>query len=469
VYHTPRSDSRQGQEATMTATILQRTPPGPRGHLLLGHLPEYQRDPLTLFMNAALRYGGVVRLRFAGRHVFFVNHPDAIKHVLQDNNRNYHKSVGYEKTRPMLGYGLLTSEDDFWRRQRRLAQPAFHRKQIGAFAATMTDATAQMLERWRAFAASGRTFDVAQEMMRLTLTIVGKTLFSSDVSGEADTVGRALTIALEHTNKRMQSLFDLGEKLPLPENRRFDEAIATLDRVVYGMIEERRRGTHDEYHDLLSLLLHAQDDDTGERMSDKQLRDEAMTIFLAGHETTANALSWAWVLLSKHPDVLRKLQAEVDTVLAGRAPTLDDLPQLRYTRMVLDEVLRLYPPAWAIGRNTIGDDTIIDYHVPANSIVAMSAYVTHRLPQFWPNPEGFDPERFAPGAEEKRPRFAYFPFGGGPRLCIGNNFALMEAVLILAMVVQRFRLDLVPGHPIEPEPMVTLRPRHGVLVTLHAR
>jgi len=399
--------------------------------------------------------------------VYLVSHPDLIKHILQDNNRNYHKSVGYEKTRPMLGYGLLTSEDDFWRRQRRLAQPAFHRKHISAFATTMTDATSQMLQRWQHHAESGAPFNAAAEMMRLTLTIVGRTLFNTDLSDEADKVGQALTIALEHTNRRMQSLFDLGEKLPTPENRRFNEAIKTLDEVVYGMIEERRR-TNIDNGDLLSLLLHAQDEETGERMSDKQLRDEAMTIFLAGHETTANALAWTWYLLSKHPDVARRLRNELAAVLGGRTPTLDDLPNLVYTKMVLDEALRLYPPAWAIGRNSLAADKLGDYHLPANSIVVLSPYVTHRLPEFWPNPEGFDPERFRPEQAENRPRFAYFPFAGGPRLCIGNNFALMEMQLILAMIAQRYHLDLVPGHPIELEPMVTLRPRHGVLVTLRS-
>jgi cytochrome P450 len=450
----------------MTVAALHRPVPGPRGNLFLGSIRGYQRNPLRLFTEATRHYGPIVRFRFGTREVYFMSHPDYVKHVLQEHNRNYHKSLAYDKTRPMLGYGLLTSEDEFWRRQRRLVQPAFHRKYIGSFATTMTDATDAMLERWEPYAQTGQPFDVAKEMMRLTLTIVGKTLFSTDVSGEADRVGQALTIALEHTSKRMQALFDLGEKLPTPENRRFNEAIRTLDEVVYGMIEERRR-TGAAYNDLLSLLLHAQDEDTGERMSDKQLRDEAMTIFLAGHETTANALSWTWYLLSKHPDVARTLRAEVNQVLGGRVPTLEDLPKLRYTKMVIDESLRLFPPAWGVGRTALGDDEIDGYRIPGGAIVALSAYVTHRLPEFWDNPEGFDPERWTPERNEKRPRFAYFPFGGGPRLCIGNNFALMEAQLIVATIAQRYRIDLVPGHPIVPEPMVTLRPKHGVLMTLH--
>ena len=449
----------------MTATALQRVAPGPRANLLLGSLPEYQRDPLNLFMNAALRYGDIVRLRIGPRAVHLITSPDYIKYVLQENNRNYHKSASYEKTKPLLGQGLLTSEDDFWRRQRKLSQPAFHRQRIGAFATTMTDATNEMLDRWQAAVERAQPMDIAKEMMRLTLTIVGQTLFSTDVSDEADSVGRALTIALEHTTHRMQAIFDLGERLPTPENRRFHEAIKTLDKIVFGMIEERRRSGVD-HGDLLSMLLQARDEETGESMSDKQLRDEAMTIFLAGHETTANALAWSWYLLSKHPDVARRLRAELDETLGGRVPTVQDLPNLRYTTMVIEEAMRLYPPAWAIGRNTIGEDEIGGYHIPADSIVAISSYVTHRLPTYWDNPEGFDPERFTPERSEGRPRFAYFPFGGGPRICIGNNFAMMEMQLVLATIAQRYRLDLTPGQVIEPEPMVTLRPRNGIQMTV---
>lgn len=452
----------------MTQTQLQRVAPGPRGNLLLGSLPDYQRDPLNLFMNAALEYGGIVRFRMGPRNIHLITDPDSIKYVLQDNNRNYHKSVSYEKTKPMLGEGLLTSEDDFWRRQRKLAQPAFHRQRIGAFATTMTEATATMLDRWQSAAEQSQPLDIAREMMRLTLTIVGLTLFSSDVSGAAETVGRALTVALEHTNQRMQAIFDLGEKLPTRENRRFAAAIQMLDRVVYGMIEQRRRSGEDT-GDLLSMLLHSTDAETGESMSDRQLRDEAMTIFLAGHETTANALAWTWYLLSKHPEVARRLRAEVDQVLGDRVPTIEDLPRLRYTEMVLYESMRLYPPAWAIGRNSIAADEIGGCSIPPDSIIALSPYVTHRLPAYWDNPEGFDPDRFTPERSAGRPRFAYFPFGGGPRLCIGNNFAMMEAQLVVAMVAQRYRLELVPGQIVDPEPMITLRPRNGVLMTVKGR
>jgi cytochrome P450 len=452
----------------MTVATIRRPVPGPRGDMLLGSLRPYQRNSIRFFLEATRQYGPLVQFRFGPRSVYLVTHPEYVKHVLQDNNRNYHKSLAYEKTRPMLGYGLLTNEDEPWRRQRRLAQPAFHRKHIGAFAATMTDAATTMVDRWDGRVRSGEPFDVAHEMMRLTLTIVGQTLFSTDVSDEADRVGQALTTALVEVTRRFQALIPWREKLPSAQNRRFEAAIRTLDDVVYGMIAERRR-TGAAGDDLLGLLLAAQDEDTGERMSDKQLRDEAMTIFLAGHETTANALAWTWYVLSKHPDVLRTLHAELGTVLSGRVPTLHDLPQLRYTTMVINESLRLVPPAWGIGRTALEDDEIDGYHIPAGTIVALSPYVTHRQPDLWPNPEGFDPERWAPEQPTERQRFAYFPFGGGPRLCIGNNFALMELQLILATVAQRVRLDLVPGHPIALEPGITLRPKHGVLMTAHQR
>lgn len=452
----------------MAVATFPRTAPGPRGNIFVGSLRAYQRSPLRFFLEATREYGPIVRFQFAGRPVYLVTGPEHVKHVLQDNNRNYHKSFAYDKMRPLIGNGLLTSEDDFWRRQRRLAQPAFHRKHIGAFAGSMTGATEATLAQWDERVHSGAPFDVAHEMTRLTLTIVGQTLFSTDVSGEADRVRQALTTALEETTQRFQTIVPWREKLPTPQNRRYDEAIRTLDDVVYGMIAQRR-SSGEAGNDLLGLLLEVQDEDTGERMSDKQLRDEAMTIFLAGHETTANALAWTWYLLSKHPDVLRTLHAELCEVLGGRVPTLADLPHLRYTKMVIDESLRLFPPAWGIGRAAMSDDEIDGYHIPQGSIVALSAYVTHRLPEYWPNPEGFDPQRWAGEQGDQRPRFAYFPFGGGPRLCIGNNFALMELQLVLATMAQRVRLDVVPGHPIALVPGVTLRPKHGILVTAHRR
>ncbi|MFH7027550.1 MAG: cytochrome P450 [Heteroscytonema crispum UTEX LB 1556] len=446
----------------------QNIPPGPQGAAIVGSLPDLQKDPLNFLLNLRREYGNVARFRLGTRSLYLVSHPDDIKHVLQENHKNYHKSLGYQKLESFLGQGLLTSEDDVWRRDRKLMQPAFHRDRISGFSQTMINATEAMLERWKGFASRGEAINVTAEMMRLTLTIVCLTLFTSDISDEASDVGQALTVVLRHANNRISSLFPLPENFPTEENYRFQQALKTLDRVVYNLINERRQSGEDT-GDLLSMLVFARDEETGESMSEKQLRDEVMTIFLAGHETTANALSWTWYLLSKHPDVERRLDAELKEVLGGRVPTLFDLKNLKYTLQVLNETMRLYPPVWEIGRENIGTDQLGGYDIPSNSTIILSAYVTHRHPDFWENPEGFDPERFSPEHSGNRPQYAYFPFGGGPRTCIGNNFALMEAQLVIADIAQKYRLELVPGHVVEPEPMITLRPRNGILMTLHPK
>lgn len=443
-----------------------RRPPGPKGHFIVGSLPERRNEPLKLYLEGALKHGDIVYYKMGPVDVYLLNNPEHIKHVLQDNQRNYFKGKGYDKLFPVLGNGLLLSDGDFWHRQRKLSQPAFHRQRLIGFSKTMTDATAEMLERWKKHPA-GETLDVAKEMMRLTLAIVSRTLLSTDVSDDADNVGAALTRLLAETNDRLLSIFP-WEKVPSPRNSRFKKDLETLDSVVFRVIEERRR-TGQDTGDLLSMLMQTRDEETGESMNDRQLRDEVMTIFLAGHETTATLLSWAFVLLSRNPHVARKLAAEAKEICAGgRTPTFEDLPRLRYTQMVIDETLRLYPPAWVLARENKADDEIGGYTIPAGSIIVLSPYVVHRLPHLWDNPEGFDPERFSPEhAGAPRHKFSYFPFSGGPRVCIGNNFAIMEAQLILAMITSRYRLDLVPGFPIEPEALITLRPKHGVGVTLH--
>ena len=374
--------------------------------------------------------------------------------------------MGIDPLHAALGNGLLLSEGDFWRRQRRLAQPAFHRQRLVSFATTMVDSTQAMLTRWEGFE-PGAPFDVAQEMMRLTMGIVSRTLLGMDVSEDARdarNVSGALTRLLEESNRRLLSVIRL-EKLPLPRNLRFKKDIALLDSVVFKIIAQRRKSGEDT-GDLLSMFMHARDEETGEGMDDRQLRDEVMTMFLAGHETTANLLSWTWMLLSQHPAVQDKLRAELAEVLGGKAPTFEDLPRLTYTRMVLEEVLRLYPPAWILARQAREADEIGGFTIPKDSLIVLCSYVVHRLPRLWPNPEGFDPERFAPGREEGRHKYAYFPFSGGPRSCIGNAFAMMEAQLVLATVAQRFRLDLLPGHPVKADPSITLRPKDGVRVTI---
>jgi len=448
----------------MTAPAIA---PGPKPSLLEAFSYRPGRDPLAFFTNLARTYGDIVAYRLGGERLLFVNHPQHIKDVLVTHNRNFTKGRALQRTKRLLGEGLLTSEGATHLRQRRLMQPAFHRERIAAYADTMVAYADRMRGAWR----DGATLDVAQEMNRLTLSIVGKTLFDADVESQAAKVGEALTGVMETFWMTMLPFSELLEHLPVPKLRRGRAARAQLDAIIYGMIAERRRSQRD-HGDLLSMLLSAQDEeaegDAG-RMSDVQVRDEAMTIFLAGHETTANALTWTWYLLSTAPDVEAKLHAEVDRVLQGRLPRVVDIASLPFVERVVTESMRLYPPAWLIGRRAIADYELGPYVVPARTILVMSPFVTQRDVRFYTDPERFDPDRWTPEFRATLPKFAYFPFGGGPRQCIGESFAWMELVLLVATIAQRWRLQLVPGHPVVPEPVVTLRTKHGVRMTVHQR
>jgi cytochrome P450 len=401
--------------------------------------------------------------------IYQVSSPAGVGRLLHDNHRNYSKDVAtFGTLRLFLGNGLFTSDGDFWRRQRRLAQPAFHRRRVANFGALMTDATLAKLERWRTRVSQDRPLDVADEFMRLTMEVATLALFSTSGRGDIYKIGSAITTLLDDVTFRFTFPFYPPLKVPTPRNRRFLAARATLDAIVYRIIAERRQRP-DEHDDLLAMLMQARDEETGEGMSDRQLRDEVVTLFLAGHETTANALTWASFLLSTHVAVERRLRAEVDEALQGRVPTASDLPRLPYTRMVIDETLRLYPPAWITNRRAIEADAVCGYRIPADATVSISPYVTHRDPTLWENPEGFDPERFTPERSARRPHYAYFPFGGGPRQCIGKGFALMEATLVLALLTQRYELHLVPGRRGETEALATLRPRYGMWMAAHPR
>jgi cytochrome P450 len=459
------SPGKSAGAAAAAAGVKRAGPPGPRGHLLLGSLREVQRAPLELLCDGFRRYGDVVRFRFGATRALFLAHPDDIRHVLHDNHRNYDKhNIDYAMLRRLLGNGLLTSDGEFWHRQRRLMAPMFHRQRVAGFCNLMVASTLEMLERWEAAGQSGAPFDVAAEMARLTLVIVAKALFSADVSDDAEAIGAALT----EVNRQLGefSLLDMLWMIPTPRKRRFSAAVRTLDQVVGKIIEQRRRTAY-RNQDLLSMLLEAVDEETSEGMTPRQVRDEVLTLLLAGHETTANALAWTWHLLSQNPEAENRLHHEIAGVLGERAPNALDLPQLPYTRMAIEESMRLYPPAWAISRNAIGDDEIGGYRVPRKTNILISSFVTHRHPAFWEAPERFDPERFSPERSEGRPNFAYLPFGGGPRICIGNGFAMTEAQLVVATVAQRYWLRLAPGHPVELHPLITLRPRHGMWMTLH--
>ena len=448
--------------ATPTTSAL---PPGPKAVFTSISVLAFRRDPIKFLTHLTERYGDLVYFEFGPQPMFLVNNPDYIRDVFVTHNRKFMKGEGLQRAKRLLGEGLLTSEGEFHLRQRRLAQPAFHRQRIAGYAATMVEYAGRACDRWRA----GETRDVAREMMRLTLAIAGKTLFDANVEGEADEIGKALTTTFELFNTLTLPFRQLLERLPLPAGKRFLKARERLDATIYRIINERRASGEDR-GDLLSMLIAARDEEgDGSGMTDEQLRDEAMTIFLAGHETTANALTWTWYLLSQHPEIEARFHAEVDEALKGALPTAEDFPRLRYTEMVLAEAIRLYPPAWVIGRRALCDHQIEGHKIPARSILLISPYVTHHDARFFPDPFRFDPERWTPEARESRPKFSYFPFGGGPRVCIGESFAWMEGALVLATIAQRFKMRLAPGHPVEMRPLVTLRPKHGMRMILESR
>ena len=344
-------------------------------------------------------------------------------------------------------------------------QPIFQQQRLARFLPGMVAATEQMLQRWRPIAATGEALDVASEMMRLTFTIVGRALFGADVAHDVEEVERASAVVLKHTYRRLEHLFDWPLWLPTPGNLHFRRERRALDAVVQRIIRRRGQDTGTP-SDLLTLLLCRARRGDGRTMSAEQVRNESITLLLAGHETTANALAWTWYLLSKHPEAARRLRAEVCALLGDRPPTFDDLSKLPYTTAVIQESMRLYPPIWVVERRVLADDSIGGHPIPAGSTVAFSPYVSHRHPDFWPNPEGFDPDRFSPEQSSRRPPYAYVPFGGGQRLCIGNHFAMMEAQVIVAMVARAYRLDLLSGFSVEPLPGITLRTRHGLPVNL---
>ncbi|HZI11286.1 MAG TPA: cytochrome P450 [Myxococcus sp.] len=460
----------------MTTTTAQpldsstpRIAPGPRGHLLLGILPAARKDVLRFLREATRQYGDVVRYRLATMTSHLIVHPDGVRQVLADNAKNYTKDhFSYRLVSRVAGNGLLTSQGSFWLRQRRLAQPAFHRQRIAAMAEGMTRTAAEVRERWEAPASRGEPVVMVEEMMRLTLTIVGQALFGTSVGAQAEVIGSAFNVLSEQTVTRFRTFRLLPPVLPTRYDRDFRQAKNLLRGAVMELIAERRRRSEDT-GDLLSMFMLAKDEETGEVMNDEQLCDEVLTMLVAGHETTATALSWVWALLDGHPEAEAKLHAELDTVLGGRLPTVEDVPRLAYTRMVVEEAMRLYPPAYIWSRAVKEDDVIGGFRIPAGTSVDISPYVTHRHPDFWERPDEFLPERFSPEASAQRPRYAYFPFSGGPRQCIGNSFAMMEAQLILATLAQRFRPRRLPGHELVPEPLITLRPKGGLPMRLERR
>jgi cytochrome P450 len=440
-------------------------PPGPKNAPIIGNLRPFRANPLAFLVKAAHEYGDLVYFKVVRQQLHLVSHPDYVREILVANQNNFVKSRALQRAKILLGEGLLTSEGQHHRRQRRLAQPAFHRERLAGYAAAMSDCAVRARGRWQA----GVTMDVSVEMAQLTLSVVAKTLFSADIESEAGEIGAAMTSILQMFKVLLMPFSEYFDKLPLPMIRRFEKARARLDATIYGLIAERRKSGVDT-GDLLSMLLLAQDEsEDGSGMTDEQVRDEALTLFLAGHETGANALTWTWYLLSQHPEVERRLHEEIDRVLGDRPPELADLPELRYAEMILAEALRLYPPAWAIGRKAIGAFTLGGFEIPANSICIVSPYVVQRDARWFPDPEKFDPERWTPEAREARPKFSYFPFGGGARVCIGERFAWMEGVILMAAIAQKWRFRLAPGQHVEPLPLVTLRVKNGLRMIAEPR
>jgi len=421
-----------------------------------------QQNPLDYFTAMAQEYGDVSGMRIGKFRSLFINHPDLIEDVLVNNSLKYHKGRILQANKYLFGEGLLTSEGDFWLRQRRLAQPAFHRARVSAYAATMAEYTEQVIATWR----NGEERDIHEEMMQLALRIVGKTLFDADVTRDAKEVGETLDILL-HIAANFGRTILVPLWVPTPRNIRAKLGIKRLEKVIYRIIADRRASGRDT-GDLLSILLQAQDEE-GTHMNDRQLRDETITLFLAGHETTANTLSWTWWLLAQNPAVEKKFHEELDGVLGGRAPTVDDLPKLTYLSHVLTESLRLYPTAWGMARLAAEEHEIAGYPVRPGYGVAFAQWVIHRDARWFDAALEFRPQRWESGLAKQLPRFAYFPFGGGPRQCIGNTFALMEASVVLATVGQRFRFALAPDHKVTPLASITLRPKNGIQVRLEAR
>jgi len=442
-----------------------RAAPGPKGRPLVGVLPEVKRDPIHYLVKIAQDYGDVVCLPVGPAKVYMLTSPLHVGHVLQHNNKNYRKSDFYKKVQPVLGLGMITSDGDLWRSQRQLSQPAFRRERINALADIMLERTNEAVARWREPAARNGQIDINFEMMQLSLEIIVRAIFSRDIGGDADAIVDCVTVMLAEAERRVWSLYDLPLAIPTPNNRKVSAALKRLNGIILRLIAERR-GEEEEQNDLLSFLLAARTDD-GQPWSDQQLLDQVKTLIVAGHETSGSALSSTWYLLSQHPQARTRLEREVAETLDDRPVTLEDLPKLAYTRMAIQEAMRIYPPAWTISRAAIADDVVGGYAIPAGATVMLSPFLVHRNPAYWENPEGFDPERFDPGRKDAIADFSYLPFGGGARKCIAEHFAMMEMVLAVATIAQNYRLDLVPGRRIEPMPMISMRLGPEVPMVLH--
>lgn len=459
--------------ATETAKELN-LPPVVEGKTFVGSARDFVEDPLSFYEENIPKHGDVFqmksvffRLRNEFEYMYVISDPDKVKHVMQDNNKNYVKSSGYNALKLLLGNGLLTSEGDFWRKQRRLMQPAFHRERLASFVDLYALATNDLIAEWNKLE-DGSEINVSKGFMQLTLGIIAKAMFSTDVGDAYKVIDKQFDIANESLIKRVTDPIPFPLWFPLPKVQRERKSYDAIKQIVIEIIEKRRK-SQDRYDDLLAMLMEVEDADTGEKMSDEQILDEVITIFLAGHETTAVALTWLMHCLDENPDVTEKLLEEEKTILNGENPTVENLRSLEYTRMVIDEALRLYPPVWVIGRQSTGDDKLGEYDLPANTNCLIPVYYIHRDPRHWDDPLAFKPERFSKENSKGRHKFVYFPFGGGPRLCIGNNFALMEMQVIIPMIVRAFKMTKPEGFKFEKEPLITMRPNPHMTMVLTKR
>ena len=467
------------------SVLMKRTPPGPSGYLALSG--SYRNDPLGMYGQSWKTYGDLIHFKaLPGLNLYFAVHPDMVEHILQSHSQAYCKaSIAHKPLALLLGQGILTSERETWRRQRRLMQPAFHQESLSNLAAVMTHLAQERVGMWERYP-NGSVINLTEEMQELTLKIVGSALFSADLGGDVDLSAYTFRHAAEFIDYQINTPFKFPLWFPTPRNWRFIRDRVVLNRIAKNLIRSRRQQSsappsgsqsrHEgnppaalSHHDLLSMLMGARDAVTGEAMSDLELKDEVMTLLVAGHETVSVTLTWAFHLLGTHPDILEKLQQEIEAVLKGNPPTPEDFMRLSYTRMIIEETLRLFPPAWGLPRESVTEDEIQGYPLPKKSLVVVSQYFTHRHPDFWEHPEQFKPERFVEAEIMKRHKFAYYPFGGGPRICIGNQFALMEATLVLSTLAQRFHLEPAGDKPVEVDPTFTLRPKNGLPMRLVRR
>jgi cytochrome P450 len=441
--------------------------PGPKGLPLIGSIGTMRaKGPLDFWFDLWQDYGDVARTQMGPQILMQFVRPEHVQHILVKNKDNYIKGLSHDTLRIPLGTGILTAEGELWRRQRRLMSPTYTPRAVKRFAGIMLDATDKMLVRWREIPA-GSAVAINLEMMRLAMSVISRSIFTVDIGEDFAEAGQSLTQILDFASQRSVSLLTLPLSVPTPGNQRLNRALTTIDEFLYGIIADRRQKPPGD--DLLSLLMEMRDQETGEGMSEKQLRDEVLITFFAGHETTAQLLTWAWYLFSEHPVVEERFHAELEENLGGRTPRADDVEGLRYTRMIMDETLRLYSPVAIMARDALEDDEVDGYEVPAGSIVTLSPYMTHRHPEFWERPVEFYPNHFAGEQVETRPRYAYFPFGAGPRICLGRHFALLEGALVLAEVGQRYQPRLVPSQEIKPHWSGTLRPDGPVMMVLEQR